>query len=74
MKRAIRLVFTDETDWATFLEAMRKMRADALDEAPIEACHAYAVSLLCREYLDRPRPEAQSNGPHQASTSTAGNR
>jgi hypothetical protein len=59
MKRAIRLVFTDESEWATFLEAYRRSDVHADDDTSIEQLRACAVALWARERLDRPREEAK---------------
>lgn len=59
MKRAIRLTFTSESDWATFLEAHRSITGgqQSADKAEAE-CHALTVAALAREHLDGLRKEA----------------
>jgi hypothetical protein len=76
MNRMIKLVFTDETEWATVLEAFRKTglalwpRTEAegdTPEEPLEEWRASVIALWARDRLDAPRPVAQtqpvSNGP-----------
>lgn len=51
MTRTIVLRFTDETDWATTLEAMRRLRKLVPDT---EQTEAELVAGLCRTFLDGP--------------------
>lgn len=58
MKRNMLLTFTDETEWATVLEAMRRRPYNGNDK---EAC-ARALAAICREFLDAP-PAAKNGEP-----------
>jgi hypothetical protein len=62
MKRAIRLVFTDETDWATVLEALRQtvqLSGKPSEPPTTEEIRAQKIALWARAHLDRPREEAK---------------
>ncbi len=60
MKRNLKLTFTDETDWATTLEALRRLRKEFFEE---QLSDAQLIAALCRKYLDDPQPQSGEGKP-----------
>jgi hypothetical protein len=61
MKRTMKLTFTTDEDWATFREAMRRIRKACITSDPLsQPRDADHVAWLCREFLDA--PPAAKNG------------